>query len=315
MRNLSLMLIIVKKGCPVMKKKTIVVYLVFAFALAWIVWGILAMLGVSLTSPAGTVVVAITMFAPAAAVLIAKKTSGGVRVFEPSFKPKFKGHVRWYLCAWLIPIAFLILGGILYFVIFRSQFDPGLAAVRSTLESKSGTAVTDSALHNAIIIEIVVAITVNVITSMVLAFGEEIGWRGFLFPAVRGRTNAVKAYIICGAIWGLWHAPIIAMGHNFGFGYTGYPWLGILAMVPLCIGMGTFLSYVTGKTGSIWPAALGHGTINAVSGLPSLFLTKESLDLMNTDGSLGYGFITVIPLMVLAIVLIAASARKRKIND
>ena len=297
------------------KKKTIVFYLIFAFALAWIIWGILALLGVSLTSAVGTSVVAVTMFAPAAATLITKKASGGVRVFEPSFKPKFKGNIRWYLCAWLVPILFLLLGGILYFVIFRNQFDPGLANVRSTLESKNGATVTESALHTAVILEIIVAMTVNVIASMVLAFGEEIGWRGFLFPAVRNRTNAAKAYIICGAIWGLWHAPIIAMGHNFGFGYAGYPWLGILAMVPLCIGMGTFLSFVAEKTGSIWPAALAHGTINAVSVLPSLFLSTESLNQMSTNGSLGYGFITVIPLMILAIVLIVASARKRKLSD
>ena len=295
------------------KKKPIAIYLIFAFSLAWVLWGILALLGVSLTSSVGTVVVAISMFAPAMAVLIAKKANAGNRVFEPSFKPKFKGNIRWYLCAWLIPIVLLMLGGVFYFVIFRNQFDPGLANVRLTLESKNGTTVTDSALHTAVVIEILVAMTVNVITSMVLAFGEEIGWRGFLFPAVRSRTNAVKAYILCGVIWGLWHAPIIAMGHNFGFGYTGYPWLGILAMIPLCIGMGTFLSYVTGKTGSIWPAALAHGTINAVSGLPSLFLTIDSVNLMNSKGSLGNGFITVIPLMILATVLIVASARK-KIN-
>ena len=291
------------------KKKTIVIYFVFAFSLAWIIWGMLALLGVSLTSSAGTVAVAVSMFAPAAAVLITKKASGGNWVFEPSFKPKFRGHIRWYLCAWLIPIALLFLGGVLYFVMFRNQFDPGLANVRSTLESESGTTVTDSALHTAVVLEIMAGTTVNVIASMALAIGEEIGWRGFLFPAVRNRANAVKAYIICGAIWGLWHAPIIAAGHNFGFGYAGYPWIGILAMVPLCIGMGTFLSYVTGKTGSIWPAALAHGTINAVSGLPSLFLTIDSVNLMDKKGSLGYGFITVIPLMILAMVLIVAAAR------
>ena len=53
-----------------MKKKTIITYLVFAFALAWIVWGILALLGVDLSSPLAGVVLPISMFAPAAAVLI-----------------------------------------------------------------------------------------------------------------------------------------------------------------------------------------------------------------------------------------------------
>jgi len=292
------------------KKKTIVYYLIFAFLLAWIIWGMLALLGISLSSSVGTVVVAFSMFMPAIAVLIIKKINGGMRILEPSIKPKFKGNVRWYLCAWLIPIGAFILGGILYFIIFRNQFDTTLENVRSTLTSQRGVAPTDSAVQTAMFLQILVGITINSFFSMILALGEEIGWRGFLFPAVRNRTTEVKAYILCGIIWGLWHAPIIALGHNYGTGYFGFPWLGILAMCPTCIAMGTFLSYITGKSGSIWPTAIGHGTINAVSGLPSLFLTKESITLINSKGSLGFGFITCIPLMLFALVLITISARK-----
>jgi len=57
-------------------------------------------------------------------------------------------------------------------------------------------------------------------------------------------------------------------------------------------------------------AALAHGTINAVSGLPSLFLTIDRVNRMNAKGSLGYGFITVVPLMILETAIIAAAARK-----
>jgi hypothetical protein len=38
-----------------------------------------------------------------------------------------------------------------------------------------------------------------------------------------------KAYLIVGVIWGLWHAPLIAIGFN----YPGMPVLGILMMIPL----------------------------------------------------------------------------------
>ena len=33
--------------------------------------------------------------------------------------------------------------------------------------------------------------------------------------------------VVMGIVWGLWHAPIIAMGHNYGTDYLGAPWLGM----------------------------------------------------------------------------------------
>lgn len=39
------------------------------------------------------------------------------------------------------------------------------------------------------------------------AFGEEIGWRGFALPRLLARFDSMKAAIILGAVWGLWHLP------------------------------------------------------------------------------------------------------------
>src|SRR5690606_10039592 len=56
----------------------------------------------------------------------------------------------------------------------------------------------------------IAAITVNAF----VAFGEELGWRGFLVPALRP-LGTWPALLISGAIWGLWHAPVILLGYNF----------------------------------------------------------------------------------------------------
>ena len=55
------------------------------------------------------------------------------------------------------------------------------------------------------------------------------GWRGYLLQKLSKEYSVQKSIIISGIIWGIWHAPIIAMGHNYGTGYVGAPWLGIFA--------------------------------------------------------------------------------------
>ncbi len=40
-------------------------------------------------------------------------------------------------------------------------------------------------------------------------FFEEIGWTGYVFPALREKQKFLKASIILGFLWGLWHLPVI----------------------------------------------------------------------------------------------------------
>ena len=71
------------------------------------------------------------------------------------------------------------------------------------------------------------------------------------------------SYTHLGVIWGLWHAPLTIIGHNYGVGYPGWPFAGIAAMCVFCTALGIFLTYVTVRTGSCLAAAVGHGAINA----------------------------------------------------
>ena len=54
----------------------------------------------------------------------------------------------------------------------------------------------------------------------VAAFGEEGGWRGYMMPKMIRIFGRTKAFIVGGIVWGLWHAPLTCIGHNFG---TDYP--------------------------------------------------------------------------------------------
>jgi membrane protease YdiL (CAAX protease family) len=90
-----------------------------------------------------------------------------------------------------------------------------------------------------------------------IAFGEEYGWRGYLQGELI-KMGRVRGILLVGVIWGLWHAPIIAMGHN----YPGYPVLGILLMTLYTIALGFLLGYAVLKSGSVWLAAFLHGLNN-----------------------------------------------------
>ena len=82
----------------------------------------------------------------------------------------------------------------------------------------------------ALAVSLVIAPFINVIP----AFGEELGWRGMLYPTLAERMSERMAALATGVIWGLWHAPAIAMGHNYGMGYAGFPVVGIRTMTLLC---------------------------------------------------------------------------------
>jgi len=106
------------------------------------------------------------------------------------------------------------------------------------------------------------AIVAGVIGSFA-AFGEEGGWRGYMMPKLMKIMSRGKALVIGGIIWGLWHAPLTCIGHNFGTDYPGFPYVGIAQMCLFCTLIGVILTFITEKSGSIWPAAILHAVNNA----------------------------------------------------
>ncbi|MBO4316188.1 MAG: CPBP family intramembrane metalloprotease, partial [Prevotella sp.] len=110
---------------------------------------------------------------------------------------------------------------------------------------------------------LIAGITVNAIA----AFGEEYGWRNYLVGALR-EVKFWKAALFIGIVWGIWHFPLILMGHN----YPNEPYWGILLMVVMCIILGVIELYFVLKSKSMVVAAIMHGTFNAVSGIAIYFI-------------------------------------------
>src|SRR5690625_1025165 len=98
-------------------------------------------------------------------------------------------------------------------------------------------------------------ITINAI----FAFGEEIGWRGFLLREFQA-IGFWKASLLIVVIWGLWHAPLtIFAGHN----YPSTPIFGVLMMTLFSMLMSPILSLITLKSRPVFPAAFFHAVFHA----------------------------------------------------
>lgn len=103
--------------------------------------------------------------------------------------------------------------------------------------------------------------------NLIPALGEELGWRGWLLPRLMP-LGTLWALLISGVVWGLWHAPLILLGYN----YPSAPgWLGVSAMVIMCIIVGAVFSWLRLRSGSVWPPALAHAAFNGAGGSYLLF--------------------------------------------
>lgn len=238
-----------------------------------------------------TILGATYMFIPTICVLIVEKFIHKENV-KTQLLLSFKLN-RWFLVAWLfMPIvAFTTLGINLLFPDISynpemtgllDRFTEVLPAKDIATAKQSIQALPISYLWIVLFQGLFAGITINGL----FAFGEELGWRGFLLRQFRHMTF-IKASLVIGFIWGVWHAPLILMGYN----YPQHPQVGVLMMVVLCILLTPFLLYITIKSKSVIAASIMHGTMNATVGI-SIMAIVGGNDL--TSGITGLvGFVTL----------------------
>lgn len=260
--------------------RRIAVFLAVTFALTWayefgVVYPISTGALAGIPPVATQLAAGAAMFFPAIGVAITRLiTREGFK--NSLIKPHgFKKSLPWFLVAWFAPSVLTLAGAAVYFLAFPQDFDPSmslmLATVQQQAEAAGGAQVPADMLRLALVAQLPFAVLMAPALNILTTFGEEWGWRGYLVPKVAAKLHIVPTLLITGVIWGLWHAPLTAIGHNYGTGYPGWPVLGILAMCGFCIVMGVFLTYVTVRTGSCLAAAIGHGALNGFVSAAALF--------------------------------------------
>lgn len=110
-------------------------------------------------------------------------------------------------------------------------------------------------------------VILNPLLGLVIGFGEEYGWRGYLQGELV-KLGRVRGLLLVGLIWGVWHAPAVAMGHN----YPGHPVIGPIVFLVFNLFLAIFLGYVMLKTGSVWLAAFMHAVLNSAYQWLTIFI-------------------------------------------
>ena len=204
---------------------------------------------------------------------------------------KFNFSWAW-LIAIAIPVAVLLLSVLISALMPGAELHYGPEGIIafSGLEGETAEQVVAqfssippiAAIGGTLVSGIIAGCTINAVA----AFGEEYGWRNYMVDALRGQ-KFWKSALLIGLVWGIWHAPLILLGHN----YPHHPVAGVGMMCVFCVLIGVMELWIVLKTGSVIPAAIMHGTVNAISGA-TLFLVYGGSDL--TVGMTGLsGFIAM----------------------
>ncbi|ULQ58639.1 CPBP family intramembrane metalloprotease [Brucepastera parasyntrophica] len=154
-------------------------------------------------------------------------------------------------------------------------------------------------------IQVVSALAAGYTINALFAFGEEAGWRGYLLKALENK-KFLSVSLITGTVWGLWHFPLILLGHN----YPQHPIPGVGMMIVWCILLSPVMTYIVIKSKSVISAAIFHGTLNAIGGLSRLYLVGGN-DLTNGIAGIA-GFIALL-LITIAFFLYDKYASKENI--
>ena len=296
--------------------RRIVLYILITFGLTWVYC--LALVypladGASLTGVPALILqllVAAAMFFPSIGVLLTRLiTKEGFR--NSWLRPNLKGNLLSYALAWFGPGVLIILGMVLYFLIFPKNLDLNFGYFYEVLAS-TGAPMDELPipLWLLMVVQCVQAFFLAPAMNFVTCFGEEWGWRGYLLPKMHKLLPTVPTLLLTGVIWGLWHAPLTIIGHNYGMGYPGFPFTGIAMMCLFCIVLGIFMSYVTIKTGSCIPAVLAHGAVNGIAAIGIYFTFDGGNPFV---GPAPTGIIGMIPFLLIAVFMVISLKKKETV--
>ena len=280
-------------------------YMIAAFGLAWILDIIAIIFSNNENQMVFSIVMVITMFMPFMATLIARIPLKGM-----GWIPHLKGKIRYVFFALWMPALLSIIGGVLFFIIFPKAFDSEFLTLRGLMEEAALEKLEAQGLTIPIYILIssIQAITFAPFFNMFAALGEEVGWRGALYPYLKEKLGVTKGRIVGGVIWGSWHWPVmIFAGYEYGKEYIGAPVLGPIVFCLFTVMMGILCDYVYEKTETIWLPSLMHGATNAFTIFA--YLTKPEYADMAILGPAYIGIISMIPMIIMAVIICVKQKR------
>jgi len=174
------------------QKHIFFLYLITAFAISWLGWGVLILTGTEpdFFNPWKM----LAAFGPSLAGLAAIAFHSGKAGLRNVWRQMTHfGQPRWfwYLISLIAPPAIMLASLYIHIAL-----------------GGTGLAFNDPA-------EIYRVIPVFLLVLFFSVLGEEVGWRGFALPWLQKRFSAFQSSLILGVIWTLWHLPLFWIPGDF----------------------------------------------------------------------------------------------------
>lgn len=225
------------------------------------------------------------MYTPTLASLVARLV-GREGFADVSFRWGGMAGTRASLTAWLFPVAVGLLA-------YGAAWATGLAGFAAP---SRGTFLGITSAPLRFLAMIPYALTIGTLLSCISAFGEEVGWRGYMVPRFV-QAGVRSPDVVSGLIWCTWHVPLILWG---GYAVGPYPLLSaalfILTILPVAL---LFFRWRI-ASGSVWPAVIAHGAWNVIiQGVFDRFTTGSAAALWTGES----GVLTAIAVWALFVVI------------
>ena len=142
---------------------------------------------------------------------------------------------------------------------------------------------------------LLMSMSLGFLKAFTTAFGEEIGWRGFLVKEFSNVTSYTKGAWIIGLVWSVWHIPgILFVGYNAGTN----PFYAVPCFMVMIISATFIMNWIRLRSGSLWTGAIFHASHN-------LFI-QSIYDLMTVNKEITKYFTTEFGIGMAAIYAVAA---------
>ena len=172
--------------------------------------------------------------------IIEKKEKIGIKTFINRLGFRI-AKIRYILMAVFIPLIYLLIPYLIYWNRYPDDF------------AYSGVPI------HIVLSDITPSLIIGVFLGLITALGEELGWRGYMLPALIERVGKKKSLFITSLFWVVWHLPLLIWG---GYMEGARLWYKVPAFILCIVPIGIIIGILTIKSNSVWPAAFLHAAHN-----------------------------------------------------
>ena len=215
-------------------------YFLLAFGISWVLMTPAAIVGLDTLA---AIPFFIGVYGPAAAAAIVTRAEGGaIRTWLHEIF-RFRVGWRWYALALAFPVSLAVVASAI-FALAGESLDFDLAGERAAS-----------------------FIPVLIFCLLVNGGPEELGWRGFALPRLEERTTPVRATVVLGILWGLWHLPLLFAADNADHDLSPLPFVAMtLWTLGGIVAYAFTYTYLWNRTRSVVVCILLHAAYNTALG-------------------------------------------------